>query len=226
MSQVRLIDASYSKASEVLTRLIRSSQFTVELGDAICNGNEDRAVSAMRRELLPEFVVASDGNGGPYRSSGGQQLPPDHYLVPVTYAALPSFADLEREYGKDNVSDLFDGRPFQKHASCEGMDETPGDRVFLVKHFGRNTTSEANIAEMDKLGYRPATHLEAYAFAKAQPELQRQFWIVALGSFVLGEDGRCVALMNGDSGRRLSSSYWSPRRWGSDFRFLFVRKHQ
>ena len=50
-NQVRLLDAPYSKASEVLTRLIRSSQFTVELGDAICGGNEDRAVSAMLREF-------------------------------------------------------------------------------------------------------------------------------------------------------------------------------
>jgi len=44
------------------------------------------------------------------------------------------------------------------------MDETPGDRIFLVKHFEYMTESEANIAEMDKLGYRPAIHLEAYEF--------------------------------------------------------------
>ena len=71
-------------------------------------------------------------------------------LVPVAYAAFPSFAELEKEFGKGNVSDLFDGRAFQKHASCMDIDETPGDRIFLVKHFNREIKSEDAIAEMDK----------------------------------------------------------------------------
>ena len=159
----------------------------------------------------------------PAGSATEKPLGEGEYLIPVTYT-LPSKADLEKEYGKGNVSDLFDGRPFQKHASCEGMDETPGDKVFLVKHFGRETESEANIAEMDKLGYRPATHLEAYAFAKAQPELQRQFWIVALGSFAVLVDDRYVAMLRSVSSGRIFGLSWFVSRWNSDYRFLFVRK--
>ncbi|MFH1973648.1 MAG: hypothetical protein ABIK13_03535, partial [Patescibacteria group bacterium] len=87
-----------------------------------------------------------------------------------------------------------------------------------------NTESEANIAEMDTLGYRPATHLEAYAFAKANPELQRQFWIVALGSSTLDGDLRSVAVLDGVSGRRILDSNWFGIVWISDDRFLFVRK--
>ncbi|MFH1973268.1 MAG: hypothetical protein ABIK13_01515, partial [Patescibacteria group bacterium] len=87
-----------------------------------------------------------------------------------------------------------------------------------------NTESEANIAEMDTLGYRPATHLEAYAFAKANPELQRQFWIVALGSSTMGGGFRCVALLRSGSGRRVLGDCWFGGEWGSGRRFLFVRK--
>jgi len=141
--------------------------------------------------------------------------------VPVGYAPLASFADLEKEFGKGNVSEIFDGRSFQK---CAEIDETPGDRVFLVKHFNRETKSEANIAEMDKLGYRPATHLEAYAFAKANPELQRQFWIVALGSFAVDGDGQYVAMLRSDSVRRFLGNGWFVYGWYSARRFLFVRK--
>lgn len=159
----------------------------------------------------------------PAGSATEKPLGEGEYLVPVTYR-LPSKADLDKEYGEGNVSVLYDGRPFQKHTLCEGMDETPGDKVFLVKHFGRETESEENIAEMDKLGYRPATHLEAYAFAKAQPELQRQFWIVALGSFAVCGGNQYVAVLYGDSGRRYLGSGWFGNGWGRSGRFLLVRK--
>ena len=146
------------------------------------------------------------------------------YLVPIDYAPLPSKADLEKDYGKDNVSVIFDGREFTYHASCVGVDQTPGERIMLVKHFGRNTESEANIAEMDKLGYRPATHIEACAFAKSNPELQRKFWIVALGSFALDGGRRCVAVLRSASGGRIFVSGWFDSGWSADYRFLFVRK--
>ena len=145
------------------------------------------------------------------------------YLVHVDYT-IPSYADLEKEFGVGNVSRIFDGRPFQKHASCVNMDETPGDKVFFLKDFGRETESEANIAEMDMLGYRPATRLEMFAFQKANPELQRQFWIVALGSSAMGVDGHTVAMLGDGSGGRIFASGWFSSRWYVDRRFLFVRK--
>ena len=104
------------------------------------------------------------------------------------------------------------------------MDETPSDKVFLLKHFGRETQSEGNIAEMDKLGYRPATHAEAYEFQKKQPDLQLKFWIIALGSFALGDGSRCVAVLGSDSGRRIFVGGWFDGRWRSGSRLLFVRK--
>lgn len=145
------------------------------------------------------------------------------YRVFFSNAPLPSNAALEEEFGKGYVSDIFDGRPFQNHASCVNMDVTPGEKIFLVKHFGQETQSEANIAEMDAL-YRPATHLEAYEFQKAHPELQRQFWIVALGSFAVDGVSQCVAMLRADGGRRVFGSDWFGSRWSAGGRFLFVRK--
>ncbi len=104
------------------------------------------------------------------------------------------------------------------------MDETPSDKVFLLKHFGRETQSEGNIAEMDKLGYRPATHAEAYEFQKKQPDLQLKFWIIALGSFAVVDGGRCVAVLLGRSDGRVFGGGWFDYRWNSSGRFLVVRK--
>ncbi|MBI2474836.1 hypothetical protein HYV69_00195 [Candidatus Uhrbacteria bacterium] len=99
-----------------------------------------------------------------------------------------------------------------------------GDKVFLVKHFNREIMSEDAIAEMDKLGYRPATHIETYSFQKARPDLHRQFWIVALGSFAMHDDGECVAVLDSGSGRRIFGRSWFDGGWDARNRFLFVRK--
>jgi hypothetical protein len=147
------------------------------------------------------------------------------YCVHVGYDMPRDKATLEAEFSKNGVSDLFTGNyEWTNHPSCTGIDQTPGERIMLVKHFDRETESEANIAEMDKLGYRPATHLEAYAFAKANPELQRQFWIVALGSSAMDDGRRCVAVLGSVSDRRILDRGWFGYGWRSSFRFLFVRK--
>ena len=184
---------------------------------------------ALQRQIADLIVSASAEAtaGRPADSEVERPLADGEYLVPVAYDMPRDKVKLEAEFSKDGVSELFYGNyEWQPHSSCAEIDQTPGNRVMLVKHFGRNTTSEANIAEMDKLGYRPATHLEAYAFAfaKANPELQRQFWIVALGSSTMGGGSRCVAVLSGDSGRRFLGGRWFEREWGSDDRFLFVRK--
>jgi len=161
----------------------------------------------------------------PAGSEVERPLGENEYLVSVGYDMPRDKGKLESEFSKDGVSELFYGNyEWQPHSSCAEIDQTPGNRVMLLKHFGRNTESEANIAEMDKLGYRPATHLEAYAFAKANPELQRQFWIVALGSSPVRGGRRGVAVLRSGSGRRILGGGWFGRGWCSGDRFLFVRK--
>ena len=147
------------------------------------------------------------------------------YRVPVAYDMPRDKGKLEAEFSKNGVSELFYGNyEWKNDRSCAEIDQTPGERIMLVKHFGRNTTSEANIVEMDKLGYRPATHLEAYAFARANPELQRQFPIIALGSSALSGGNRYVAVLSGGPVRRILDFHWFGGEWSSDSRFLAVRK--
>ena len=49
-------------------------------------------------------------------------------------------------------------------------------------HFNRNIESDTALAELDKMGLRPATLPELLAFGAKYPDKQREFPIVALGS--------------------------------------------
>jgi hypothetical protein len=154
------------------------------------------------------------------------ELPPNHYRVPVTYAPVPSMDALKKEWGKDNVSVIFDGRPFNFHASCVGMGRTPGEKTFYVHDIGHDWESEERIAWGLKQrnaaapnGYRPATHEETYEFAKAHPELVD---FVGLGSFAAGDDRRCVALVWQGVSQRILGSDWFGDRWFRRARVLFV----
>ncbi|MBD3281266.1 hypothetical protein GF391_00785 [Candidatus Uhrbacteria bacterium] len=173
--------------------------------------------SALQKQIADLIVSAG--------SEIKRPLVDGEYLVPVAYEMPHNKGILESEFSKDGVSELFYGNyEWKNHSSCAEIDQRPGERIMLVKYFNRAIKSEDAIAEMDKLGYRPATHLEAYAFAKANPELQRQFWIVALGSSTIYGYDRSVAVLRSGSGRRVLGSDWFGYEWGSGDRFLFVRK--
>ncbi len=168
--------------------------------------------------------------GSSYRNAptNNDKLPANHYSVRVTYAPMPSFADLKKEFGENNVSVIFDGREWKLDSSCVGMDRTPGVKIFLVHDFGRAWESEEAIAwglaertAVAPNGYRPATHEEKYEFQKAHPEL---FNYVALGSFTFRGDVRCVAGLWHGGGRRFLDSGAFDRRWDARYRCLFVSK--
>ena len=75
-------------------------------------------------------------------------------------------------------------------------------------------------------GFRPATIREGRAFAKANPEFQRQFSVVALGSSWVDLRGyRSVPCFNGWDGERGLDLCWTDDYdWGVGWRFLAVRK--
>lgn len=150
------------------------------------------------------------------------------FRVRVAYDMPKNRDRLEAEFSAGSVSELFYGNyPWKKHASCAKVDETKAsDRIILLKHFNAEISSESAITVMIRQHCRPATHLEAYAFAKAHPELQRQFRMVALGSFALNGGKPFVALLQGSSQKRSLDSYWfddEVRGWPADIRFLVVR---
>lgn len=148
-------------------------------------------------------------------------LAADEYRVQVSYEVPRDNKMLEAEFLCKSSSDLLFNREWRLHLSSDKRDRTPGERIMLVKRI----ESEADdIIEMDRLGYRPATHLEAYAFAKANPELLRQHWILALGSTAVYDGHRYSVALRKDSDGRIVVNLWFGDSWYSHFRILFVRK--
>ncbi|MCR4280067.1 MAG: hypothetical protein NUV82_01420 [Candidatus Komeilibacteria bacterium] len=92
-------------------------------------------------------------------------------------------------------------------------------------HFDRSISSEDAISEMDRAGYRPATLAELLALGEAQPELQRQFPIIALGSVWRDAYGdRDVPELSVDGYERRLFLDWFDRDWDARCRFFAVRK--
>lgn len=91
-------------------------------------------------------------------------------------------------------------------------------------HFGKTTTSEEVLAEMEKQGYRPATIEELLALGASQPELQKQFPIVAFGSCWRSQGGRRrVPYLYWSCNERELNLGWFEDDWGGYCRFLAVR---
>lgn len=217
-----------SKKNQAIGDVVSNFGFAFEMFKAIAHAVMAKGgnMSHLRRLLKePELQRKIADLVVPVGSEIERPLVDGEYRVPVSYDMPRTKEVLESEFSKGGVSELFYGDyEWKNHSSCAEIDQTPGERIMLVKHFNRPIKSEDAIAKMDKLDYRPATHLEAYAFAKANPELQRQFWIVALGSSTLLGGCRFVALLSSLSGRRGLDRGWFDGRWVAGCRFLLVRK--
>lgn len=63
------------------------------------------------------------------------------------------------------------------------------ERIFKLYHFNKEVDSDDAIRQMNEDGCLPATPQELLAFGEANPELQRQFQIIALGYAQVGRYG-------------------------------------
>ncbi len=112
----------------------------------------------------------------------------ESFTVQADYS-MPRLSQLRMEFAA-GVSGLFDGRPWERNASCVSIDETPGERHMFVKVFGQGMTTEAVIAWALENGYRPAIEREARSVG-VSPDA-RFHWgcgLVALGSYALSDKG-------------------------------------
>ncbi len=97
-------------------------------------------------------------------------------------------------------------------------------KVVLVQ-FDRSISSDEVLIQLERLDLRPCTIAELGAFGVANPELQRQFPIVAMGSvWTDRHENRYIGYIWTDTGQRKFDLYWFIHSWRSDCRFLAVRK--
>ena len=100
-----------------------------------------------------------------------QPLPPDTYRVEVLCDLPAAIAAGKFDYVSGEISP----------ANYPEADCKVGPVEVTLVDLGEVSTEQAT-AELDKRGFKPATLPVLLALGAAQPELQRQFYIVAFGS--------------------------------------------
>jgi hypothetical protein len=114
-----------------------------------------------------------------------------------------------------------DGINTKNFPKPEGGDVSDKDIIlFWFKGIG----SYEAIAKMAEEGCRPADVWELTALAKAQPDLQREYPIIALGSVCKLDGSRRVPCLYGNSGHRELYLYSYGHDWDDRCRFAAVRK--
>lgn len=180
-----------------------------------------------------EVAKAMVSGGKAYLDRGGTDQSTDEELLTVFVSyQLPSYNELNGSRF-DWASDLFSSKyKWEEHESVRGqVDRTAGNRDFLVKEFTEKEikrmgglTSDNVIAWAVANGYRAPVLEETVDFAKAHPDLQREYPIVALGSFALSDGSRGVAILCRDDAERSLDYDWFDAGWLALCRFLLVRK--
>ncbi len=99
------------------------------------------------------------------------------------------------------------------------------DAEYKLFHFDRNISSDDAIREMEKEGFRPGVLAELLVLGETQPELQKQFPVVALGSIWQHSNGhRSVSILYQYAAKRKLDLSWFEFGWAGGCRFLAVRK--
>lgn len=105
---------------------------------------------------------------------------------------------------------------------------TQSDKAELeiqLLYFGKYMNTELVFVEMEKQNLRPATLQELLAIGEKYPEIQREFPVVALGSFWVDPDGHeRVPCFYGRGRERELHLVWDKCDWGGRCRFAAVSK--
>lgn len=99
------------------------------------------------------------------------------------------------------------------------------DRVIEIIHFDRKISTEDALMMLDIMGYRPAGLHELLAFGERYPNVQREYPVVALGTFMRNRDGiRVAPCLYGDSSKRVLETLSIEIDWEKAYRFAVLRK--
>lgn len=96
---------------------------------------------------------------------------------------------------------------------------------YQIFHFNKSIFSDYVVVEMKKEGFKPASIHELLKLGEIQPNLQREFPIVALGTVCSNTRiGIRVPFLYDDGVRRNLGLGWFDGEWPDHDRFLGVRK--
>lgn len=92
-------------------------------------------------------------------------------------------------------------------------------------HFGWRISTPEAISKMEEMGYRPAELYEIAFLGKQHPDVQREFFIAALGSEWRDKKrNRFVPVLCALRGERHFRLSWGGGGWDGFFRFAAVKK--
>jgi len=121
--------------------------------------------------------------------------------------------------GYDNVNIYITKKNFPANAKESGKKEL----VFRIFRFKNLTSSQRVIQSMKQRGCRPATLRELVVFGKANPDLQRKYPIIALGSVWLTPCGnRFVPELRSHAAWRYLELDYYDNDWDYSIRFLAI----
>lgn len=110
-----------------------------------------------------------------------------------------------------------------EHFPIKGSGIIEEDAVLV--HFNRSISTDAALAELDRMGLRAGDIAELLAFGEQHPEVQRKFPIVELASVWAHRVGdRCVAYLWSHAGERHLYLHVVAYDWHGHYRFLAFRK--
>lgn len=210
----------YDLAFKIGTAIVESGLIPPDLRQMLC---EDADLGRFSRRII-EVIGREIGTGQVTKLNSAAGIV--EYRVHVSYT-IPHLDKLIQEFGTEEGLGIFDGRRFFRYSS---VDEVPGVKIFCVVQFERPFSSEDAIAEMAKRGYRPASHLELYAWHAFQCTTALSFApsvMVAIGSSAtVGGNSRAVAaLQQNRIGSRYFTFVWDyDVAWPGEYLFLFVHK--
>ena len=123
---------------------------------------------------------------------------------------------------KTGKYDWVDEKATSKNFPVEGEGQV--DVEVILVHFDRYVTTEEVEAEFEKRGLRPARIEELLALGAAHPDLQREYYIVSLGSRCVFGDSERVPVLDRRDGKRVLYLSDYRDRWNERCRRAAVRK--
>ena len=133
--------------------------------------------------------------------------------------AFPKFPTSRKGTAEVEMERVFD-IALKFPTSQEGTAEVEMELI----HLNRYISIDKALCKLYDMGYRPAEFCELLAFGEQYPEVQRHFWILALGSVYRDQDGyRSVPLLFGNKFERYLYLDDAEDHWDGYFRFAAVR---